>query len=82
MTSPLMVASWRSRGGKWTAWLQVSEAGYTIEEFKNGASVGRAFRPRTMLADNEAAIAWAMSHVRNCFDVAMIRDIPTTRKGI
>ena len=67
------LATWSSRGGKWTALLETTSGGYRLSERKNGDEVGAAFRPETMFANHYAAIAWADEHVKNCFDVAMRR---------
>lgn len=67
------IASWASRGNRWGASLHRVTGGYRIEETKYGNLCGVAFRPIRMIPDDTSALAWAEQHVKDCFDVPMIR---------
>ena len=84
MTTPIILAKWSSKGGRWTAHLERDASGYTLREFKHGQPVGACFRPVSYFAENApyaetneartlAALQWAGLQVANGFDVAMSR---------
>lgn len=76
MERRVAIATWSSRGGQWVAELIKGQHGYDLRELKHGAVCGNAYRPYHMIADDNAAIAWAEEHVRGAFDVKMKRTQP------
>ena len=68
-----LLATWASRGAKWSAVLYRQADGYRLSERKHGQETGASYRPFTMLSDDTAAIEHYTRHVAMVFDTPMKR---------
>lgn len=68
-----VIASWSSKGGKWTAELVRMTTWYNLVLRKNGLTYEGAWRPLATFAQDADAIDWAHRLVLDTHDVKMKR---------